>query len=247
VNIEELRADIFKLFDLRIDKDDPIWAFLYANREVIRNLEDILEVSKEENREYHKTLKLELEEFRKVAKDSVHTAIQQFDFRLDEFQRNIGRIERYNENISTQQEKFNIETRQELDRKIENINSIFNSNIMAIENRMNAIIDGIDYTHFSSSVEREISDVVKNSLQEVRAGVSINKKGLENLRELKDDNESAVRRLESRVSSLTTLAIFQTVLFGASLTLLGIVYFSQGTLQFEKNSPKTHVETGEAK
>jgi hypothetical protein len=242
MNIEEIRADIFKLFDLRVDKDDPIWAFLYANREVIRNLEDILQLSKAENREYHKNLRLELEEFRKVAKDSVHTAIEQFDFRLDEFHRDIARTEKHHQEVTAYQDRFRSELKKDFDSKLENMSGIFDSHLVAIEERINNIIEAVDYTRFSDSVEREVSDVVKRSLHEIRAGVSINKKGIENLRELKDENESTIRRLENRISTITTLGVLQTVLFGASLTLLGIVYFSQEKLTFTIEEPKEIVQ-----
>jgi uncharacterized protein YPO0396 len=190
---------------------------------------------------------LELEEFRKVAKDSVHTAIEQFDFRLDEFHRDITRMEKHHQDAMAFHERFRMNSNKELDKKLEHMSSLFDANLMAIEERINDIIDAVDYTRFSDTIEREVSDVVKNSLHEVRAGVSINKKGIENLRELRDENESAIRRLEMRVSSLTTLAIFQTILFGASLTLLAVVYFSQGTLKFGGVEEETITERSVSK
>jgi glucosamine 6-phosphate synthetase-like amidotransferase/phosphosugar isomerase protein len=106
MNIEQIRADIFRLFDIKVDKDDPIWAFLYANREVIRNLEDILDLSKSENKEYHKLMQIELEEFSKVAKESVRESIEQFDFRVTEFSQNISGLEKINNDLIFSHNRF---------------------------------------------------------------------------------------------------------------------------------------------
>jgi hypothetical protein len=232
MNIEEIRADIFKLFDIRVDKDDPIWAFLYANREVIRNLEDILELSKKENKEYYKQLKVDLEDFKRVAKDSVVNAIEQFDFRIDEFNRDITRIERHHQDVVNYHNRFKADMQKSCEDKLEQLSGLFDANIIAIEERINNIIAAVDYTKFSDNIEREVDDIVKRSLQEVRAGVAINNKAMEKLREINDQHEETNRKLSSKVSVLTTLGAVQTILFGASLSFLAMIYFSQGTLKF---------------
>jgi len=232
MNIEEIRADVFRLFDIRVDKDDPIWAFLYANREIIRDLEEIIELSKKETKEHHKNIKLELEEFKKTSKDSVQQSIEQFDFRIEEFNRDINRVEKYHEDLISYNNRFKSEIRKMYDEKIEHIGNLFDSNIIAIEDRINSIIEAVDYTRFSKNIEREVDDVVRKSLQEVRAGVSINNRAMDNLREINELNESTIRRLNNQVSTLTTIGVFQTLLFGVSITFIGMIYFSQGTLRF---------------
>lgn len=244
MNIEELRADIFRLFDLRIDKDDPIWAFLYANREVIRNLEEILELSKKENREYHKQLKLDLEDFKKTAKDSVHNAIEQFDFRIDEFNRDISRIERFHGELINYQNRFKSDMQRNFEDRLERLAQLFDSNMLTIEERINHIIEAVDYSRFSDNIEREVEEIVRKSLQEVRAGVAINNKAMEKIKELNEEHETTIRRLNSQISTITTLGVFQTIFFGASLTFLALIYFSQGTFKipFGNDSSKTKVE-----
>jgi hypothetical protein len=245
MNIEEIRADIFKLFDIRVDKDDPIWAFLYANREVIRQLEDLLELSKKENKEYYRQLKLDLEEFKKVAKDSVLTAVEQFDFRIDEFNRDLSRMEKHHQDVISYHNRFKSDTQKSCDEKLERLSGLFDSNILAIEQRINSIISAIDYTRFSDNIEREVDGIVKRSLQEIRAGVSINNKAMEKLREINDEHEIMTKKLNSRVSTLTTLGIIQSILFGASLTFIAMIYFSQGNLKFpsfEKHETKSEVQ-----
>ena len=232
MNIEEIRADVFRLFDIRVDKDDPIWAFLYANREIIRDLEEIIELSKKETKEHHKNIKLELEEFKRTSKDSVQQSIEQFDFRIEEFNRDINRVEKYHEDLISYNNRFKSEIRKMYDEKIEHIGNLFDSNIIAIEDRINSIIEAVDYTRFSKNIEREVDDVVRKSLQEVRAGVSINNRAMDNLREINELNESTIRRLNNQVSTLTTIGVFQTLLFGVSITFIGMIYFSQGTLKF---------------
>ena len=232
MNIEEIRADVFRLFDIRVDRDDPIWAFLYANREIIKDLEEIMELNKKETRDHHRNIKIELEEFKKTSKDSVQSSIEQFDFRIDEFNKDIARLEKLNENAINLKARFKTDLRKIYDEKTENLGNLFDNNIVAIEERINNIIEAVDYTRFSKNIEKEVENIVKKSLQEVRAGVSINNRVMENLKEINEANESTIRRLHSQISTLTTLGIFQTLLFGASATFIALVYFSQGTLKF---------------
>ena len=189
MNIEQIRADIFRLFDIKVDKDDPIWAFLYANREVIRNLEDILDLSKSENKEYHKLMRIELEEFKKVAKESVRESIEQFDFRVTEFSRDISNLERINNELILFHNRFKNDITKDItqifDDKLDKLALLFDSNLIALEHRMKDIIEAVNYDKFAKNIEREVESVVKKSLIEIRGGVSINNKAMERIKSYK--------------------------------------------------------------
>ena len=232
MNIEVIRADIFRLFDIRVDKDDPIWAFLYANRSIMQELKDIIELSEKETKKHHNDLKSELIEFKRTAKDQLNQSIEQFDFRIDEFNSDIRRLEKLNEDSVKMKNRFKTEIRKIYDENVDHMSGLFDSNIVALEDRINSIIEAVDYTRFSKNIENEVQDIVKKSLQEVRAGVSINKKAMENLKEINEINESTIRKLDSRTATLTTLGIFQTLLLGASITFIAMIYFSQGNIKF---------------
>ena len=171
MNIEQIRADIFRLFDIKVDKDDPIWAFLYANREVIRNLEDILDLSKSENKEYHKLMRIELEEFKKVAKESVRESIEQFDFRVTEFSRDISNLERINNELILFHNRFKNDITKDItqifDDKLDKLALLFDSNLIALEHRMKDIIEAVNYDKFAKNIEREVESVVKKSLMKL--------------------------------------------------------------------------------
>lgn len=247
MNIEEIRADIFRLFDIRVDKDDPIWAFLYANREIIHELKDIIQLNTKDTKENHKNIKLEMEEFKNTAKESIKQSIDQFDFRLEHFNRDINHLAKHNEDLISYNNRFKSEIRKIYDDKIEHMGSLFDSNIIAIEDRIHSIIEAVDYTRFSKNIEREVDEVVRKSLQEVRAGVSINNRAMDNLREINELNESTIRRLNRQVSTLTTIGVLQTLLFGVSITFIGLIYVSQGTFKFsnllEQNKETPYVVT----
>jgi len=232
MNIEDIRADIFRLFDIKIDKDDPIWAFLYANRSIMQELKDIIEVSEKETKQHHKDLKSELNEFKKTAKDLLNRSIEQFELRIDEFDNDIKRLEKLSEDSVNMKNRFKTEIRKVYDENIDHMSGLFDSNIIALEDRITSIIEAVDYTRFSKNIETEVQDIVKKSLQEVRAGVSINRKAMDNLNEINERNESTIRKLNTQVSTLTTLGIFQTLLLGASVTFIAMIYLSQGTLRF---------------
>lgn len=232
MNIEEIRADVFRLFDIRVDKDDPIWAFLYANREIIRDLEDIIELNKKENKEYHRNLKVELELFKETSHKSVQKSIEQFDFRIDEFHSDIRRIEAHHEDVINYHVRFKKDISKSCESRLEQMSGLFDSNIIALEDRVNSIVEAVDYTRFATNIEREVETIVRKSLQEVRAGVSMNNRAMDNLKDLNEHNILTIRRLDSQVSRMTTLGTIQTILFGASLTFLSLIYFSQGNLKF---------------
>jgi len=235
LNIEEIRGDIFKLFDLKIDKDDPIWAFLYANKEVINNLEEILEISKKENKKYHKQLQQDMKDFAEGSKISVDNAIERFDFHIEEFNRDVDKIEKFNEDFKAFQNRHFQTTKKNCQENLNKLEELFDANIVTVEYRIKDIIDSIDYKKFNAELDKQMQSTLNLYLQEVRAGVSINKKGLEHLGSLKDDNEIMIKKLESRVSILTNLAFVQTIMFGASISFIGMIYFSQGNLNFFGN------------
>ncbi len=239
MNIEQIRADIFRLFDIKVDKDDPIWAFLYANREVIRNLEDILDLSKSENKEYHKLMRIELEEFKKVAKESVRESIEQFDFRVTEFSRDISNLERINNELILFHNRFKNDITKDItqifDDKLDKLALLFDSNLIALEHRMKDIIEAVNYDKFAKNIEREVESVVKKSLIEIRGGVSINNKAMERIKELQDQQEHVTKDLKSKVSTLTILSVVQTILFGASLVLFAGIYFANDNLKVIDN------------
>jgi len=244
MDIEEIRADIFKLFNLKVDRDDPIWAFLYANREIVRNLEETLEINKKENRETHKQLKADLDEFKTAVKDTIYQVIEQFDFKIDEFNREMLRVERIQSDFTSYQSRFKADMHKIFEDHLEKLSELFDSNMLSIEERMNHIIEAVDYSRFSNNIEREVEEVVKRSLQEIKAGVAINNKAMEKINKLNEEHEAAIYRLNSQISTITTLGVFQAILFGASLTLVGLIYFSQGTpiTSFGDNQNKTQIE-----
>lgn len=239
MNIEQIRADIFRLFDIKVDKDDPIWAFLYANREVIRNLEDILDLSKSENKEYHKLMRIELEEFKKVAKESVRQSIEQFDFRVTQFSQDIENLKRINNELILFHNRFKNDitnnVTQIFDDKLDKLALLFDSNLIALEYRMKDIIEAVNYDKFAKNIEREVESVVKKSLIEIRGGVSINNKAMERIKELQDQQEHVTKDLKSKVSTLTILSVVQTILFGASLVLFAGIYFANDNLKVIDN------------
>ncbi len=247
MNIEQIRADIFRLFDIKVDKDDPIWAFLYANREVIHNLEDILDLSKSENKEFHKQMQIELEEFSKVAKESVRESIEQFDFRVTEFSRDISNLERINNELILFHNHFKNDITNDVtqifDDRLYKLASLFDSNLIALEHRIKDIIEAINYDKFAKNIEREVDSVVKKSLTEIRGGVSINNKAMEKIKELQDQHEHITKELKFRVSTLTTLSVVQTLLFGASLLLFAGMYFANDNLKVIDNE-NSKIEQG---
>ncbi len=246
MNLEQIRADIFRLFDIKVDKDDPIWAFLYANREVIRNLEDILELSKSENREYHKQMRIELEEFKRVAKESVRESIEQFDFRVEEFTRDMERLDKVHGELVQYHNRFKNDTTKAFDDQLDKLADLLDSNLMALEQRITHIVEAVNYDKFRQNIEREVDAVIKKSLTEVRAGVAINNKAMDRVRELQDQHEQVTRELKSRVSMLTVLSVAQTVLFGASLIFLAMIFFSNSSFDLFGNdsSSSSSIERG---
>jgi|GEM_PF-3292132 len=228
MNIEEVRADIFRLFDIKVDKDDPIWAFLYANREILRQFQDVEDINRNNTQKHYEHLTATFDEFKTTTQYTISQSIEQFDFRIDEFNSNVKKLERLNENSISVSGRFKSDIQKSYDTKIEQLSELLNSNIIVIEERINSIIEAVDYTRFSKNIEREVDDVVRKSLQEVRAGVSINNRAMDNLKEINELNESTIRRLNNQVSTLTTIGVFQTLFFGFSIAFVGMIYFSQG-------------------
>ena len=226
MNIEEIRADIFRLFDLKIDKDDPIWAFLYANHKIVKHLEDILEVVKKENLEHHKEIKLYLEESKKIAKQSIYNTIEQLDLKIDEFNQEASRVERNRNELISYLNRFKLDFQRDSDEQLEKLSKIFDEHISTFEKKINRIVEAINYEEFRKDIEHEIVTVVKKSLREVRAGVAINKQIIKQFHETNERHEETIKKLNSRISTLTAIAIFQALLFGISIAFSTFVYFA---------------------
>jgi hypothetical protein len=66
---------------------------------------------------------------------------------------------------------------------------------------------------------------------------------MEKIKELQDQHEHITKELKFRVSTLTTLSVVQTLLFGASLLLFAGMYFANDNLKVIDNE-NSKIEQG---
>jgi hypothetical protein len=198
MNIKEIQNKIFEKFNIKIEQDDPIIAVILSNKAMMDSIKTVLQKSKETNANEYKQLKIEIKEF-------LDSRTKRLDFKESALKKDLKEF----------QSKY-----------IEMTNKIYEENLIQIENKIKETIQSTDYTDLNKEVSNQMESTLKHYLQEVRVGINIQKKGIENLTEIHNYNESTLQKLENRISVLTTFAFFQTIMFGASITLLIMLYFS---------------------
>jgi hypothetical protein len=214
MDIEELRLDIFRLFDLKIDRDDPIWAFLYANKEIIEKINSILIETNKSNLQSQ-------QEFQENLREQFDEVLNEINSVFTEFKRQIS--------LKTTKINFTHSDNKVSSTKIEDLENLVSKAQNNLEKIILESVEKIDIDSFSNEISKKINSDVQTNI--LRFFEEIDKKNLEiqknieTLNDLKFKLEEGIEQLNKKISYSNIITFVQAFLFGMTLSFLGFVYF----------------------
>jgi len=219
MDLEELRLDIFRLFDLRIDRDDPIWAFLYANKEIIKRIESLLKQTEEIKKESETEFKTDLKkEFRSIFIEINET--------LEEFKK-VLHIN--TTNISESYKQHNSLSGEEIEKIVVKLNENITKAQKNIEVEILNAVRNLDISSISYEVSRKINLDIKKSVlgffKELDSKNQVIQRNIDNLSELKRELAFATEKVNKKLTYVNIIAFFQTFVFGITLSMVMFIYF----------------------